>query len=218
MLLGGEIIIAQLIAVGLVLLIAMTVHEFAHNYIGYRMGDLTPLEQGRLTLNPMKHIYWPGWLMWVVIGFGILGSAPINANRMRDRRWGYFWAVFAGPLSNLGLAGFAAILYRLNLFEFDIPGPREIIPTFNQFMTYFFQFNLLLFVFNLIPAYPLDGWHMLLRLLPPKESYMVAQYERQVFAGFMIVIFLGFFLPSLNIIGWIINPPYSFLSRLLLGL
>lgn len=217
MLLSGQIIIAQLVSLALVLLIAMTVHEFAHNYVGYRMGDMTPKIEGRLTLNPMVHIYWPGWLMWLVVGFGILGSAPISEYRMRDRRWGYFWAVLAGPLSNLGLAAFAAILYRLNLWEFDFAGPRDIIPTFNIFMTLFFQFNLLLFIFNLIPVFPLDGWHILRKILPPKEAAFIEQYERQVFAGFLIVIFLGFFIPQLNIIGWIINPPLQFFSRVLLG-
>ena len=83
---------------------AMTVHEFAHNFVAWKMGDEVPKLQGRLTLNPLVHINWIGWLMFAIIGFGILGSAPISPQRMRDPRKGFLAAVAAGPLSNLALA------------------------------------------------------------------------------------------------------------------
>ncbi len=62
-----------MVGVFISVLVGMTVHEFAHNYVAYLMGDPTPKEQGRLTLDPMVHIYWPGFIMFVLIGFGILG-------------------------------------------------------------------------------------------------------------------------------------------------
>lgn len=108
-----ELVIGILIAV----LLGMTVHEFAHNYVGHLMGDPVPAREGRLTLDPTVHIYWPGFLMFVLIGFGILGSAPIAAHRMRDPRWGFLAAVAAGPFSNLLLAAVFAVPMRL----FNLP-------------------------------------------------------------------------------------------------
>src|SRR5437868_14696953 len=93
----------------------MTVHEFAHNYAAYVMGDPTPKYNGRLTLSPLVHIDWMGWLMFAVIGFGIVGSAPIAPERLplNNRRWRWLVAVAAGPVSNLILAAVLAIVVRL---------------------------------------------------------------------------------------------------------
>ncbi len=212
---GLSLTIGRLLAAALVLLIAMTVHEFAHNYVGYRMGDPTPRDLGRLTLNPFVHINWVGWAMWVVIGFGILGSAPISEWRMRDRRWGYFWAVAAGPFSNLALAALAALLFRLGIWRFEFFRPNELLFNFNQFMTLFFNLNLLLFLFNLLPFFPFDGWHMLRKLLPPREANVLERYQQEsmyLFFGLLILSFVG-----LNIFGAVLNPPYTFIARLLLG-
>ena len=103
-------IIINLIVLG----IAMTLHEFAHNYVAWKMGDEAPKLQGRLTLNPLVHINWVGWLMFAIIGFGILGSAPISPGRMRDPRWGFLAAVAAGPFTNLALALIAGIILRFS--------------------------------------------------------------------------------------------------------
>jgi Zn-dependent protease len=156
-----------------VLLIGMTLHEFAHSYVGYRMGDPTPRELGRLTLNPFVHINWIGWLMFAVIGFGVLGSAPIAAHRMRNPRWGFLAAVAAGPLANLAIAiatGLVLLVLRLSgqvtLFDLAM-GVRD--PASSILMAFLFQMiylNILLFVFNLLPLFPMDGWHILLALLP----------------------------------------------------
>jgi Zn-dependent protease len=207
--------IADILIIASVLLISVTVHEFAHNYIGYLMGDPTPRDLGKLTLNPMKHIYWPGWLMWVLIGFGPLGFAPINERRMRDPRWGYLAAVAAGPISNLLMAILAAIPFWLGLDPSE-PGPKAIIPTGAQFLTGMVQWNVLLFLFNLIPVYGFDGWQIVRKLLPPEVEYSWIKYGQTT-----QIIFFGAFMLSfitqgqLNIIGWIINPPYLFLLRLL---
>ncbi len=151
-----EIILINLIVLG----IAMTVHEFAHNYVGHLMGDPVPKSQGRLTLNPLVHINWVGWLMFAIVGFGILGSAPIAAQRMRNPRWGFLAAVAAGPLSNLGLAIVFAIVARIFLSVGDIPRVAALF----LYMSVFW--NVLLFVFNILPFFPIDGWHIVLSLLP----------------------------------------------------
>ncbi len=157
----------------LVLGVAMTAHEFAHNFVAWKMGDEVPKLQGRLTLNPLVHINWLGWLMFAIIGFGILGSAPISPNRMRDPRRGFLAAVAAGPLSNLALAVFFALLLRLVGLGADgfyayhdpqlITNPLALLAALLYAMVFW---NILLFVFNLIPLFPVDGWHIVLSLLP----------------------------------------------------
>ena len=162
-------IIINLLALGA----GMTIHEFAHNYVGWKMGDPNPKMQGRLTLNPLVHIHWIGWLMFAIIGFGILGSASISPQRMRDPRWGYLAAVAAGPFSNLGLALVFAIALRLSglapvgaAFYSQpslIAAPIDFLAAFLYAMVHL---NVLLFVFNMIPLFPIDGWHIVLTLLP----------------------------------------------------
>jgi Zn-dependent protease len=213
-LLFQNLTIDEIIVRALVILIAMTVHEFAHNYVGYRMGDPTPRDMGRLTLNPFVHINWIGWLMFTFVGFGILGSAPISEHRMRDRRWGFLAAVAAGPISNLLLAVVFAIPLWFN-FRWGTPDPRHFIPTIGQFLQAGVQWNLLLFLFNLIPLYPLDGWHIMLKLLPPDLSYNLQRYQQESMYALFGLIILSFIIPSLNILGLIIGPPLSFLYRLL---
>lgn len=162
------------IAINLIVLgVAMTAHEFAHNFVAWKMGDEVPKLQGKLTLNPMAHINWVGWLMFAIIGFGILGSAPISPNRMRDPRRGFLAAVAAGPLANLALAVVFALMLRLSGLSVDgfyayrqpdlVTGPLALLAAFLYAMVFW---NVLLFVFNLIPLFPIDGWHIVLGLLP----------------------------------------------------
>jgi Zn-dependent protease len=205
-----ESIIANLIALG----IAMTIHEFAHNYVAHLAGDPVPAREGRLTLNPFVHINWIGWIMFAIIGFGILGSAPISPYRMRNPRWGFLAAVAAGPLSNLVLAIVFAIPIRLLGFNalFDLP---EIL---SRILLQTVYFNIILFLFNLIPLFPLDGWHMVLSLLPPELAYTWQRHQQTSYYIFMGLILLSFVAPGpLNILGMLIGQPAVALYTFLLG-
>ena len=221
MLLGGFPTIAQIIARLIVVLVATTVHEFAHAYAAYRMGDSTARDSGRMTLDPRANLNPIGILMWVVIGFGILGSAPVNEYRMRDRRWGMLVAVAAGPLSNLALAIIGAIPFRLGLVQLQGYGARDFLPNASQFMTEWLVLNILLFLFNLLPLFPLDGWTILLKLLPPETSYAIGKYQRESMYALYGLIFLSFasaYLPfNLNPLVWIIGQPMDALLRILTG-
>lgn len=186
----------------------MTVHEFAHNYVGHLMGDPVPAREGRLTLDPSVHIYWPGFIMFVLIGFGILGSAPISPYRMRNPRWGYLAAVAAGPFSNLLLA----IIFAIPLRFIDLPQTLYII----NFMIVYF--NVLLFIFNLLPLFPIDGWYIVFTLLPPDLAdtwHRNAQTTQYIFMGLLLLSFLP--IGGLNIFGEIIGGPTSFILDILLG-
>lgn len=217
-------LIANLVALG----IGMTIHEFAHNYIGYRMGDPTPKRLGRLTLNPFVHINWIGWLMFAVFGFGILGSAPINPYNMprENRRWRWFAAVAAGPVSNLLIAIVFAIILRL-LFAFGVYNQFDIIlaqtsefdlarlPLFIIVQT--ILLNIVLCLFNLIPLYPIDGWQIVYCLLPPDLALQWERYQQITFYLFIVLIILsiaGIF----NVLGMLIMQPAIRLFALLVGL
>lgn len=200
----------------IVVLVGMTVHEFAHNYVAWRMGDPNPARMGRLTLNPLVHINWIGFLMFVFIGFGILGSAPISPYAMpvENRRWRWLAAVAAGPLSNLLLAIIFAIIIRIigvnTVFSTNILG---------ELLLQMVYWNVLLFVFNLIPLFPIDGWQIVLALLPPDLAstwQRHAQTTQLVFFGLILLSFVP--LPGIpNILGLLITQPALQILQILLG-
>jgi Zn-dependent protease len=205
-----EEIIANLIALG----IGMTVHEFAHNYVGHLMGDPVPAREGRLTLNPLVHINWIGWLMFAIIGFGVLGSAPISPERMRNPRWGYLAAVAAGPLSNLLIALLFAIPIRL------LGSTLNDLPTFLVLLlVQIVYLNVVLFVFNLLPLFPIDGWHMVLALLPPDLAYSWQRHRQTtqyIFFGLLLLSLVP--LPGLpSMFGLLVGQPAAAIARLLIG-
>lgn len=205
-----ETLISILIAVGL----GMTVHEFAHNYVGHLMGDPVPAREGRLTLNPLVHINWVGWLMFALIGFGILGSAPIAAHRMRNPRWGYLAAVAAGPLANLITAVLFGLVFRLML---PLAINQQLPLIVLQLVQIIVYFNVLLFVFNILPFFPLDGWHIVLALLPPDLAYTWQRYQQYSYFAFFALILLSFVGGSLNILGALIGQPVRAIYSTLLG-
>lgn len=193
------------------LLIGMTIHEFAHVYVAYRMGDNTAADQGRLTLNPLVHINPIGFIMGVIIGFGFLGAAPINPYRMRNPRWGYLAAVAAGPISNLLIAIVFAIPLRLS--------PQLLFgSTFiSQLLFQIIFLNIILALFNIIPLYPLDGWSIMLSLLPPDQARWWQANQQNSYYLFMLLILLSFIGGQFNVLGILISQPSTAIFRILVG-
>lgn len=231
-----DLTLAVLISRLIALLIGTTLHEYGHNYVGYLMGDNTPAYQGRLTLDPRKHIYWPGFLMFVVVGFGVLGTAPVSPNGMtyprakwgerlnRQQRFGI--AVLAGPLGNLIVAAVAALFIRLIGFTVpDILTPfnnaqlGRVLPSFGMVLFDLVWWNVLLFFFNLIPLGPLDGRYILQMFIPPQHQYQYDNFQTR-FGMFILfgLIMLSFALPGLNLLGSLISTPTLELTQLLVGI
>lgn len=162
----------------------MTVHEFMHAYVGYKLGDPTASEEGRLSLNPLRHI---DPLMTVILpiitlvlfGFPILAAKPVpfNPDRVRYGNYGAAMLAAAGPLSNLALAVLGELIYRHLGYGTAI---------FN-FFQWFILLNVVMFVFNLIPIPPLDGSRVLYAFAPEPVQDFMRSIER---FGFFIIIAL----------------------------
>ncbi|MBC2302143.1 site-2 protease family protein [Listeria welshimeri] len=165
------------------LLIAFTIHEWAHALVALAFGDDTAKNQGRLSLNPLVHIDLFGMLMILIAGFGWAKPTPVNRFKLKKRRLGSVLVSLAGPISNLLLAIVGVGLYALFLnYSFFTYG--SIIETF---LMIFVELNLVLFVFNLIPIPPLDGYQILVEFLPMSARVKLEPVERYAMLIILII-------------------------------
>lgn len=212
---------ALLLGRALGLIVGFTFHEFAHAWTAVRLGDDTPRFQGRLTLDPRSHIDLIGILMALLAGFGWAKPVPFNPHAFYpNERRGIMIVAFAGPLTNLVIAFVLSIPVRLILALTDIYAIAEHWYTELPFeiLTVAIFFNVLLFFFNLIPLAPLDGWKVMLGLVPPHTARQLQQYEQESMFALMMIIFAGFFIPQLNVIGVVIGPFIRLVFDLFTGL
>lgn len=210
---------ATLIARIIVLLIAFTIHEFAHAWTATRFGDDTPRINGRLTLNPVAHLDPMGSLLLLVAGFGWAKPVPVNPYALqRHSSSALMWVSLAGPFSNFLMAILGAIPFRLGLVSVAAGfGPSTtIIPSLSKILVEFVLINLVLMLFNLIPLAPLDGEKILDSLLPPN---LQRSFENIRPYGPMILIVVAVVLPyfGFDIIGAILRPPLMLMMNFLAG-
>lgn len=151
------------------IVIGLTVHELAHAYSAYRLGDNTAKEEGRITLNPLKHIDPLGFIMLIFVGFGWAKPVSFNPANLKNRHKDEIIISLAGPLSNLILAFLFFLLARILYFNSADPTHGEaILKSVNLFILWG-TINISLFVFNLIPIPPLDGSHLYTPFLARKN-------------------------------------------------
>jgi Zn-dependent protease len=176
-----------------ILLFSVIIHELAHGYAAFSMGDPTAKYEGRLTLNPLKHLDPFGSIILPLllyisgspILFGWAKPVPVNPYNFRDKKWGELKVSLAGPLSNITLAVFFGLVLRFLPNSVLLSNPGIAIA-----LTYIVTINLWLAIFNLIPVPPLDGSWILFSFLPEKYFY-VKNFLRQY--GVIILIFLILF-------------------------
>ena len=181
-------------------LIALTVHEYAHGYAAWRLGDPTARSLGRLSLNPLRHLDPIGALCMLFFRFGWARPVPINTRYFKKPRRDMAITALCGPLSNFALSFLGAFLYLAFLALFS----RLISPTTPRFsyllmeytltFLYIFHFvNLTLGLFNCLPVPPLDGSRFLLVFLPPRAYFAVMRYERYVSLALILCLAFGLF-------------------------
>ena len=176
--------ITEILIHGIILLIAFPIHECAHALVAKWLGDDTAEKQGRITLNPLKHLDLFGTVLMLFAGFGWAKPVPINPNNFKKRKLGMALSSLAGPVSNLILAYIAMILSKILLYT-ETSEELSIICINAMFI------NIGLAVFNLIPVPPLDGSRILLLILPEKLYFKVMKYENIIFIILFAIIWLG---------------------------
>lgn len=206
--------------------LAITLHEAAHGFVAHWFGDDTALRQGRVSLNPLKHVDPFGTVvlpaMLLVLQspflFGYAKPVPVNFSALRHPRHDMVWVAAAGPGINLAMAAAAGLL--AHLVGFAPAGAQEwlVLNLRNAIVI-----NVVLAVFNMIPLPPLDGGRVAVGLLPDSLALPLARLERH---GMLILIGLIFVLPliglqlgrNLNVVGWLLSRPVDFLIEGILRL
>ena len=196
-----------------VMLLSLSVHESAHGYAAYRLGDPTARSLGRITLNPVKHFDLFGFLSMLVFHVGWAKPVPINARYFRKPRRDFAVVGAAGPVSNLCLSLIHLILLRLTMLfvadmyaaeSFDFAraynSGQAFVGSMGFTVTALILYvlylgvimNVVLAVFNLIPVPPFDGSRIFYAFLPPRWYFGVMRYERIIMLVFIVLFFFGF--------------------------
>ncbi len=206
--------IFRVTAVALPAILAITLHEAAHGFVAWRLGDDTAYQLGRVTFNPLRHIDPFGTvllpaLMYFTTGFvfGWAKPVPVNFGRLNHPRRDMVWVALAGPGTNFVLALLSAILWGLvnpehGIIQHWLRAAAEVS----------ILVNVILMVFNLIPLPPLDGGRVAVGILPDILAFPLARLER---FGMPILLAAFFLLPmlgrqigvDLNVMTWLMGPP-----------
>lgn len=210
-----KIMIVKIITSAAAVFTAIIVHETAHGWAAWKLGDDTARQAGRLTLNPAKHIDVFGTIVLPIVlflskvgfVFGWAKPVPVNYNNLKHRKRDVVLVASAGIAANLVLAGISAVMLKLAL---SVPSP-SISGILAMFWLQMIFFNIVLAVFNLLPIPPLDGSKMLLGWSDNPAVQKFLNNERN---GMVLIIFLAFILPILlQTFGIVFNPFASYLRN-----
>ena len=191
------------------LLFAMVLHEVAHGFVAYRLGDPTAKISGRISLNPLVHIDWiwtvimPATLIYIgsPIVFGAAKPVPVDPRYFKNPRKGMAIVAIAGPVINFILAIFCYFLLSI-LSQVKFSADNFILSLIVNWLAYGILINLIFGLFNLIPVPPLDGGRILVGILPVELARKVARLEPY---GFVIVIILIYLKIPQMVLGPVLN-------------
>ncbi|MEK3901576.1 site-2 protease family protein [Paenibacillus sp. FSL R7-0179] len=174
------------------IVIAFTVHEFAHAYFANKFGDPTARLLGRMTLNPAVHFDLFGIILLLIAGFGWARPVPVNRENFRRPRLMGVIVSAAGPISNLLLGILGALIYAIlvGTGTMDSIKNEQVLRAVIWFFGMFIHFNFFLFVFNLIPLPPLDGYRIVEDIAPRPIRGRLQQYEQYTVFLFLLIIFI----------------------------
>ena len=169
------------------LVVGITFHECSHALVADQLGDHRPRALGRVSLNPLRHLDPIGAIFFLIAGFGWGKPVPVNAYALRPGRIGLTMVALAGPLANFVVAAGVAVLFRVlqlvglldNTFARDV-------------LALIVFFNVALGLFNLIPIPPLDGYNVVLPLLPPREAMTVQRYAQYGYIALLLLLVLSY--------------------------
>jgi Zn-dependent protease len=189
------------------LVVGLTVHEYSHAWSAFRLGDPTARAMGRMSLDPRRHLDVVGSLVFLIVGFGWARPVPIDPYRLGRR--GVLWVALAGPVSNVLMAAAALIPLRL-------AGGSQI-GLVAAALAFFGLLNLNLAVFNMLPVSPLDGWKVMMGVVPDNVAWSLQQYERYGPMVLLLLIALGT-LGSVSVLGTLLGSVSGFLFQALAGM
>ncbi len=199
-----------------VFLLALTLHEFGHAWTALQFGDPTAKQQGRVTLDPLKHLDVMGTIFMFVLHFGWAKPVPVNPANFKpeQRRQAEFWVSLAGIIANLLQAVAYAAVWRVLL----LVDPNLLYnSTFLQrFLLLGVLINLALAIFNLLPIYPLDGAHVLKNVLPLRQAIPFVEFSQRYGAMILLALIVVGMFSDVSPLSMLIVVPRNWLAGLLL--
>ncbi len=189
------------------IILGLSLHEFAHAWMSNKLGDPTPKRQGRLTINPLAHIDWIGFLALLLVGFGWGKPVMIDPSYYKNRRTGEFLTGIAGVTMNLIIAVILSFPTKALINAYYSSG-SALLENVLYIFYYAVMINVVLMIFNLIPVPPLDGWGIVTQIFNLQKYswwYKVYQYGQWIL---LILIFA-------NITDMILGPAVTAIMHLL---
>ena len=203
------------LAIGVIL--SMSIHEVAHGLVSYWMGDPTAKMEGRLSLNPFKHVDWAGLVCLLFFGFGWAKPVPIDSRYYKDAKTGIIWTSFAGPVANFLLSFICVFLYYA-LYKF---APQFMFTSAGDFLSSVLSYTGLIStgfgIFNLIPIPPLDGSKVVFSFLADDKYYKFIEGAPWMNFLFIALIFTGILNMPLGMLRTQMIQFFEMVAKMILG-